>query len=155
MRCGRICPANPLRPTPTGADRHKRSADIRRAFIPTRRAGGRSRPHSFRAVHDDGDNARLDGDARWRCHVRRLRHYEMRYARIHPRSDSFYFGDHRADPVEDPLAQCLRALQTRLSASPVFTWVSGLPARNSTVYGHFQPACRQTPDGQGLQKRPG
>ena len=23
MRCGRICPASPLRPTPTGADRHR------------------------------------------------------------------------------------------------------------------------------------
>ena len=43
-----------------------------------------------------------------------------------------------------PAARVKRAYPEGLPASPVFSWLSGLPIRKPTVYGRFRPVCLQS-----------
>ena len=91
----------------------------------------------------------------------------MRYARIHPRSDSSHFSRHRIDPIDDPLArqpsiygrsrpayplaQRLHGFPACLPATPLFTGASGLPAGKCPMDKGCRGDRAETPKRRGVQ----
>ena len=150
MRCDRICSANPLRSTPTGADQNRPLRAINALLI----FAAPSLRHSVQAAGAGP------------IHFRRFMITATTPGSMTPPVGVAMFAVcgtmkcamHEYTREAIPFisaAIALILLMILWPASPVFTGVSGLSVFNPSIYGHFQPACRQTPDGQGPQKRPG
>ena len=146
MRCGRICPASPLRPTPTGADRHRPLRAINALLI----FAAPSLRHSAQAVGAD------------LIHFGRVMRTATMLGSMTPPVGVAMFAvcgimkcamheyTHEAIPLISTAIALILLIILR-PASPVFTGTSGLPAGKWPMDKGCRGGPAETPKRRGVQ----